>query len=74
MEILLLYGKNIIMRNKPQTVVIHTGSNDIIKFNYHDVDVNNLVNRILQIGLKCLQILRCRSDGFRGCARGARAP
>ena len=37
----------------PQTVVIHIGSNDIAKFNYHDVDVNDLANRILQIGLKC---------------------
>ena len=27
--------------------------NDITKFNYHDVDVNDLANRIVQIGLKC---------------------
>ena len=33
------------MRNRPQTDVIHTGSNDIVEFNYHDADVNNLVNR-----------------------------
>ena len=38
---------------KPQTIVIHVGSNDIIKFNYHDVDVNDLAIRILQIALKC---------------------
>ena len=38
---------------KPQTVLMHIGSNDITKFNYHDVDVNNFANRILQIGLKC---------------------
>ena len=31
---------------KPQTIVIHVGSNDIIKFNYHDVDVNDLAIRI----------------------------
>ena len=38
---------------KPQTVLMHIGSNDITKFNYHDVDANNFANRILQIGLKC---------------------
>ena len=38
---------------KPHTVLMHIGSNDITKFNYHDVDVNNFANRILQIGLKC---------------------
>ena len=30
-----------------------TGSNDITKFNHHDVDENDLANRILQIALKC---------------------
>ena len=35
------------------TVVIHIGLNDITKFNYHDDDVNDLANRILQTGLKC---------------------
>ena len=38
---------------KPQTVVIHIGSNDITKFKYHNVDVNDLASRILQTGLKC---------------------
>ena len=38
---------------KPQTVFIHIGSNDITKFNYHNVDVNDLANRILQTWLKC---------------------
>ena len=38
---------------KPQTVFIHIGSNDITKFNYHNVDVNDLASRILQTGLKC---------------------
>ena len=31
---------------KPQTIVIHVGSNGIIKFNYHDVDVYDLAIRI----------------------------
>ena len=29
---------------KPQTVVKHEGSNHITKFNYHDVEVNDLTN------------------------------
>ena len=47
------YVLPVLVDEKPQTVVIHIGSNDITKFNYHDVDVNDLANRILQIGLKC---------------------
>ena len=42
----------VLVDEKPQTVVIHIGSNDITKFNYYDVDVNDLDNRILKIGLK----------------------
>ena len=42
----------VLVDEKPQTVVIHIGSNDITKFNYYDVDVNDLANIILQIGLK----------------------
>ena len=38
---------------KHQTVAILIRSNDITKFDYHDVDLNDLANRILQIGLKC---------------------
>ena len=37
---------------KPQTVGIQIVSNDIIKFNYHDVDIKGLVYRTMQIGLK----------------------
>ena len=43
----------VLVDKKPQTVVVHIGSIDITKFNYHDVDVNDLANRIVQIGLKC---------------------
>ena len=35
-----------------QSVLILIRSNDFTKFNYHDVDVNDLANGILQIGLK----------------------
>ena len=43
----------VLFDEKHQTVVILIGSNDITKFNYHNVDVNDLGNRILQIELKC---------------------
>ena len=43
----------VLVDEKPQTVAIHKGSNDITKFNYHDINVNYLANRILQVGLKC---------------------
>ena len=43
----------VLVDEKHQTVVILLGSNDITRFNYHDVDVNDLANRIVQIGLKC---------------------
>ena len=43
----------VLVDEKSQTVVIHIGSNDITKFDYHDVDVNDLANRILSIGLNC---------------------
>ena len=52
----------VLVAEKPQTVVINIGSNDITKFNYHDVDVNDLANRILQIRLKC------RYDGVESIA------
>ena len=31
---------------KPKTVVIDTGSSNITKFNYHNVDINDLASRI----------------------------
>ena len=43
----------VLVEEKPQTVVIHIGSNDFTRFNHHDVQVNDLANRILQIGFKC---------------------
>ena len=43
----------VLVEEKPQTVVIHIVSNDLTKFNHHDVQVNDLANRILQIGFKC---------------------
>ena len=46
------YGKLMLVDKKQQPVDLHIGSNDITKFNYHDIDVNDLVNRIIQIVLK----------------------
>ena len=43
----------VLVNEKPQTIFIHIGSNDITKFNYHDAEVNDLANIILQIGMKC---------------------
>ena len=34
-------------------MVIHIGSNDNTKFNYHDVNMKDLGNRIIEFGLKC---------------------
>ena len=38
---------------KPDNVVIHTGSNDITKFNYNNVNEEGLAYRIINIDLKC---------------------
>ena len=38
---------------KPENVVIHIGSNDITKFNYNNVNAEELAHRIINIGLKC---------------------
>ena len=43
----------VLVYKKPQTIFIHIGSNDITTFNYHDAEVNDLANIILQIGMKC---------------------
>ena len=38
---------------KPNNVVIHIGWNDVKKFNYNNVDVEELAHSIINIGLKC---------------------
>ena len=35
------------------TVIVHIGSNDITKFNYSKVDVEDLAQRIIDVGKKC---------------------
>ena len=35
---------------QPNTVIVHIGSNDITKFNYSKVDVEDLAQRIIDVG------------------------
>ena len=51
-KLMLLLLLLMLVDEKRPTVVIHIGSSDIIKFSYHDVVVNDLTYRILQIGLE----------------------
>ena len=37
---------------QPNTVIVHIGSNDITKFNYSKVDVEDLAQRIIDVGKK----------------------
>ena len=43
----------LLVDEKPDNVVIHIGSNDITKFNYNNVNLEELAHRIINIGLKC---------------------
>ena len=43
----------LLVDEKPDNVVIHIGSNDITKFNYNNVNAEELAHRIINIGLKC---------------------
>ena len=47
------YVVPVLVDEKPNNVVIHIGSNDIKKFNYSNVDVEELAHRITNIDLKC---------------------
>ena len=38
---------------KPNTTIIHIGSNDITKLNYHTINADELAKAIVNIGLKC---------------------
>ena len=38
---------------RPKTIVIHIGSNDITKLNYHTINPDELAKGIINIGLKC---------------------
>ena len=47
------YVVPLLVDEKPDNVVIHIGSNDITKFNYNNVNAEELTHRIINIGLKC---------------------
>ena len=38
---------------RPKTIIIHIGSNDITKLNYHTVNPVELAKGMINIGLKC---------------------
>ena len=46
------YANRTLVDEQPNTVVVHIGSNDINKFNYSKVDVEDLGERIIDIGKK----------------------
>ena len=43
----------LLVDEKPDNVIIRIGSNDISRFNYNNVNVEELAHRIVTIGLKC---------------------
>ena len=47
------YVVPLLVDEKPNNVVIHIGSNDITKFNYNNVNAEELAHRIINIDLKC---------------------
>ena len=41
-----------VLVDEPSNVVIHSGSNNITKFNYNNVNAEELAHKIINIGLK----------------------
>ena len=56
------YVVAVLVDEKTDNVVIHIGSNNKTKFNYNNVNTEELAHRIINIGLKC------RSDGVSNSA------
>ena len=50
------YANPTLVDEQPNTVIVHIGSNDITKFNYSKVDVEDLAQRIIDFGKK-MQVL-----------------
>ena len=42
----------VLLDEKPNNVIMHLGSNDITKFNYNSINAEELVHRIINIGLQ----------------------
>ena len=47
------YANPTLVDEQPNTVIVHIGSNDITKFNYSKVDVEDLAQRIIDVGKNC---------------------
>ena len=47
------YANPTLVDEQPSMAILHIGSNDINKFNYGKVDVEDLAQRIIDIGKKC---------------------
>ena len=47
------YVVPLLVDNNPDNVAIHIGSNDIAKFDYNNVNAEELAHRIINICLKC---------------------
>ena len=47
------YANPALVDEQPNTVIVHIGSNDIDKFNYSKVDVEDLAQRTIDVGKKC---------------------
>ena len=52
-EKLNYYIVRILVDETPQTVVIHVGSNDITKINYKTMNIQDLAQGIIDVGLNC---------------------
>ena len=47
------YANPTLVDEQPNTVIIHIGSNDITKFNYSKINVEDPAQRIIDVGKKC---------------------
>ena len=54
------YANPTLVDKQPNMVIVHIGSNDITKFNYSKVDVEDLAQRIIDVGKMVSVILRYR--------------
>ena len=52
-EKLNYYIVRILVDETPQTVVIHVGSNDMTKMNYKTMNIQDLSQGIIDVGLNC---------------------
>ena len=53
MKQLNYYASPTLVNEQPNTVIVHIGPTDINKFNYSKVDVEDLAQKIINVGKKC---------------------